>query len=393
MKELSTALVTPLYKISCFLDNKRRSKYQTMVSLRQGRKTRITYKSGAGLRGIQQKIRKYLSPYYDNLEYDKCIIGYREGLLLREELKKLEGFNCLIHMDIKKYYDNISMTNCVEALNAMGFNKKQADMLARMNMVYLSNKGNRLQQGSPAAPIIANFVGHHCFDKPIMDWIKNEIKDPKYSDVKWRYVRYSDNLLLAISIDDINNSKEFKDKYIGCVQKTCETHKFKVKPADIIPQNHPFRAQKFLGVILNKQARIDNEKFKKYRATLFNMIILPQNDFFVCSKNHSSAVYNNLLASVGSHTVWLPSILLEAVRQEVQGFISYLSAVSPKQATVLKNLLYAVNTVNMSSKHIRKYGRTYGEIFPEVFDAIKKYNVPEERYKEKIDSVFQSLEY
>ena len=391
VEELSQILVTPLYKITNLLDSERRSNYQKRVRVVTpgAKKVRWTYKSLGSLAGIQAKVDKVLAPLYSEMEYEKHVIGYRTGLHLKDELEKLKGFDCIIQIDIKGYYDYITLTNIKEALVGYGFNQAGAKLLGRLNLVW-NGKVNSLQQGSHASPTIANLVGHHVWDKPILNWLNSAEAEggfksfaPEDTTAKFRYVRYSDNLLIAFSFADIEKSRAFKEAYIKKVHACCKAHKFIAKPADVVPQNHPHRAQKFLGAIINHQVRIDTEKFQSYRALLFNWVCKPPEVFFQKIVTHNPKSFAILNSTNSMHHIYNRQLVLAALLQEVKGFTNYVGNINKVQYRQLKNLLYALDTFP-SDKYSIHVSTT---IDTKWFNALKQYKLPIQEYKDICDSL------
>ena len=309
------------------------------------------------------------------MEYQEVCIGYRQGLHIKDELEKLKGFGCIIHIDIKGYYDYVSLENIKDALVDYNFNPAGAKLLGRLNLVD-TGKRHSLQQGSHASPVIANLVGHHVWDKPLMDWLKEEFSE----GCKYRYVRYSDNLLMAFTFDSLEASKAFKERYIAKVHELCATHRFIAKPADIVPQNHPYRAQKFLGAIINDVVRIDKLKFQAYRALLFNWIKDSPNDFFSKTVKFHPKSFAILNSSNAYHYVYNRQLAMKALLLEVKGFANYVGTISKKQGDQLKNLIFALEMLP-----ILTFSRN--EVNSNLFAKVKKYALPIEEYQKIIREV------
>lgn len=274
--------------------------------IRLGKRT--VYKSDEPLLRVQQRIALIVAPTMKNLPMDvqEAIVAYRENLCPGDLLKELAGTaQRLISFDIRKFYDHIQLPHIEKALADAGFASKGGRVIGKYCVV---RRGDvcTLQQGSPASPAISNLVGARYLDKPILKWLHEH-----YPDLQCRYMRYCDNVQLFLYEPE---PEGFGDAYKEYVHTLLQNGGFKAHDWASISKNNPHRNMKFLGVVLNKVARLEKCKIDSMRAMAFNMCIdgweKSQKKFG--RKTHIDKVMQGNIAYVRTvnekHAMWLDKL-------------------------------------------------------------------------------------
>lgn len=342
-----------------------RGNSQSLVKI----KNRSTYNSKIGLKRIQKNMLKYLfEPIMEKIP-NNHMLAYVNG---RNYAKTLEqectGHDWMVTYDIKKYYDNVTKKHIVETLMDYGFTKKGAKMIAHFCVVKRSvaTKDGKtitvetLQQGSPCSPALANIVGNKYIDKPVMKWLDDKFKE---RNVVYKYFRFSDNvgLFLTGEID-----KEEIKEYLKFSGKILWEGKFRYHDAIAIKGNHPKVHQKFLGVVLNKVARIDLNKFRKLRGVLFNCVRLGVEKNAV---RYLHEEYDIQTRNMERMFLISEEDIIDKFFKIITGKIAYIKQINQDQYNELRNLLGA-------AKILRKYPELYTDdkLKQDIFEEIKKYN-------------------
>lgn len=241
---------------------------------------RTVYKSDKPLSIIQERIGFLVEPLLDELPGNECVYSYRRGKSPVKMIKDLAGAKLLIATDVKGFYDHVFIRHIEGALVDCGFSQQGARLIARYCVV--KRRGvQTLQQGCPASPALSNLVGYKYMDVPIQAWLRDNLKG-----VDYKYVRYCDNIELFIYGDA---PEGFAERYKEAVKKIMAESKFRTHDWATVSDKHPKMNQRFLGVVLNKQARVEKSMIDNLRATLFN----------ICLHGFSNEETSKFLESVG----------------------------------------------------------------------------------------------
>jgi hypothetical protein len=239
-----------------------------------GRKRRYVYKSDSPLSSIQERIGAILSGICEKELDETKVVAYMKGVNAAKVFSRNVDKKYQVQFDVKKYYDHVSYRHIKETLMDHGFQRLGAQLVSYLCTVKrtLPKTGqviNTLQQGSAASPAISNLVGYKYIDVPILEWIEG--KKGQFPYAEFIYARYSDNVFLWVDYPDnktvpIEVFKEYKQ----FVKDTLAKNRFWTHHWATIPNNHPKRNQRALGIVLNKRARVDKATLSTWRSTLFN---------------------------------------------------------------------------------------------------------------------------
>lgn len=323
---------------------------------------RTVYRSDPSLRFVQSRLCSLLEPLFDDLPDNDAAIAYRKGITATDVVKRVPHAHTLMTFDIRHYYDSVTLDIIRDCLVDCGMAKSGAKLVGRYCTVR-KNGRLTLQQGSPASPVISNIVGHFLLDVPIVNWLKSE-----YPGVKATYLRYCDNVALfvhEIVPDEFYASyKEWVKSHL--LAAGLKTHKW-ARVAD----NNPVLHQKFLGMVLNAEARAELALVDRLRATLFNW----------CREGIKSAS-EMFFGSQGINVQFASSTLLgEKFSQHARGHIQYIKRLNPKQGLMLEKLYRAARFLDKKKIHLN------GQITPAVFYAVKQYK----NHAQSLDDYLEQL--
>lgn len=353
--DLASVLGLKTYILSYAL--RERDKLQTRIRLGD----RIVYKSGRALKVIQSRLTTLVEPLFDALPGNECALAYRQGVSATKVVGNVRHARVLITFDIKKYYDNVTLKHIEECLGMCGFQTLGARLVGRYCVV---KKGNRstLQQGSPVSPAISNIVGHFYFDTPIQQWLRSE-----YPDLDATYIRYCDNIALFVH-DDVPEG--FTDRFKSFVKESLREVGFRTHKWNCIADSNPVKNQKFLGIVLNAQARVELSIVDRLRAILFNWCLFG---------GEQTAERFMSEEGIQLREFSIEGMKVAKLRQVMRGHINYVKGVNEKHALWLEKLLGATELIDNSNARASD--------IPELFACIKKYKDMSESYDEYVARV------
>lgn len=349
---LGARIMVPPYKISYAL--RERDDLQQKIRLQKGK--RVVYKSIGPLAEAQRKLVPMLYEL-DKAFTPKTVLSYRRGVDPKQDLKAAcTAHKYTVHFDIRKYFDSITMDHIVRTLQACGMSRSGAKLVSRLCCVSPAVSGLRrtaLQQGSPVSPLISNLVGAIMFDGPLQQWWAD--KAEATPGLEYEYRRYCDNVLVcvdgAVTMDLLREYKAFAKDLMQ--QNGFATHDWAT-----IPSYHPKRNQKFLGIVLNERARVENDVYDRLSAILFNCCCYgraSQMERFHMGRTVSASdAEHTEIVSEDGYTKYgqaLPGMRRwgnrEHIRKErftsvIRGNISYVKSVSEEQGTKLEKLYTAM---------------------------------------------------
>ncbi len=241
--------------------------YTQFILPKKHRGSRMIESPSFVLNRIQKKLNKFLQDVYDSYKPEVVfgfVLGAKNTINKPNIVKNAE-----IHV-AKKYLLNLDLTNFFGSIHAnrvksvfendpFGFNKHIATSLALLTTF----KGH-LPQGSPASPVVSNFV---CFD---MDKALQ-----KYcSQHGIQYSRYADDLTFSSDIALDGNYDELK----GIIQQ----HDFVINEQKIRWRKQS-RKQTVTGITVNEKVNVDRHKLKHIRAMLHDLTL---NGIAKSTENH-----------------------------------------------------------------------------------------------------------
>jgi len=331
---------------------------------------REVYKSAGPLHFIQNRLICMLEPMFNKLEGTEGVIAYRKGVTATDVVKNVPHARVLVSCDIRHYYDNVTISHIENCLVQMGMQPLGARLVARYCVV---KKGNRhtLQQGSPASPVMSNIVGYFYFDRPIKEWLAN------HKNVNCTYLRYCDNIALFIHNDP---PEEFCLEFKAFVKLQLKAHgNFRTHKWNTITDRNPVMHQKFLGIIVNAEARAELDAVDSLRAALFNCL---RNGFKNEAERYLTMKGVNLKRRFHGD-----SLYTENFKSYLRGHINYVNRVSGKQGSMLKKLFAAAEYMQDEDNPLIS-----GPLNDACLCAVKRYRNYNESVNEYLEKIKLSAE-
>ena len=364
------AVRTGVYPRSLAHASKNKHNLVRRIQIREGR---VVYESSGSLRVTQNGLRSLFIKLQSDPRMDH-IWSYKKGVNVRSKVKELEQSQWIVHFDIRKFFDHIEYRHIVETLKHLGYSAPGARLISKYATVQTRHNKFTLQQGSPVSGELSNLVGYYYFDRHILTMLK--ALNDEYPSLVYQYVRYCDNVYLAIKSPEtpFEAIKKYKDE----CNKIVNAAGFSAHKWATVPNNHPKQNQKVLGIIVNAEARIETQEFERVRATLFNACSYGMeatiNDYY---DKHPTNIFEEYARHTKVHAQTLKFF------QVMKGKISYIDSISEKQGKQLAKLLGAAAFLNES----RDFSiRGVGNLLPEeVFNVLKSYSKRSEGVTEFLD--------
>jgi len=261
--------------------------YQLSVHSDKYYKTYTVPKKSGGLRAISQPNKKLkalqgwiLVNILNKLKVSNSCKGFEKGSSTAENAKPHIDANCILTVDLKDFFGNISSNQVYNIFKSIGYNKLTSTMLTN-----ICTYDDFLPQGSPCSPKLANLASWNL-DKRIQGYVgKRGIT----------YTRYADDLTFS----GLNPSNVVK--IIPAIKSIIEDENFTInnKKTRIAGAG---RAKIVTGLVIsNNSYGIGRDKYKMVRSKIYHLT-LPKDQ-----KN-------------------------TALLYEVTGWLSYLNSVDKKRS-------------------------------------------------------------
>ena len=236
------------------------------------------------LKMIQRKVK-------DNILYKQNLNDATHGFVPKRSIftnaKVHVGANIVINLDLKDFFPTISANRVFGVFKKIGFNDFEASFLTR-----ITTCNNKLPQGAPTSPVIANLVAQNL-DKRLKGLCK------KYSA---SYTRYA---------DDLTFSGDYSiKKLLPIIRKIIKEESFEIAKEKTCLFRKG-RRQEVTGLTVNDKVSIPRHIRKKLRAAVYRI-----------SKGEN-AFWNGKPFSMKS----------------LQGHLAYIRSIQPEFALKLKELL------------------------------------------------------
>lgn len=156
------------------------SRYYRVFKIKKGKKTRTIQAPRIALKVLQAWFANHVARA---VQLPACVYGFVPG---RSGVKEAAQQHCpaswVYSLDIRDFFPNITDQQVREALVRMGYADSTAEFLAR-----LMTLNGRLPQGSPASPVLSNWVFAPTDETLVA--LANELEV--------RYTRYADDLVFS----------------------------------------------------------------------------------------------------------------------------------------------------------------------------------------------------
>lgn len=335
-QEADLALISDWHTLGAALDVRAnvlawalRERHRMQRRIRLGKRT--VYQSSPALLSIQTRLVTLFEPLQEALPGKEAILAYRRGASFVTSLKGMAGSSLMITGDVRGFYDHVYLGHIEATLAELGFTHTGARLVGRYCVVR-NGRHQSLQQGSPASPVLSNLVGARYFDVPIRAWLKRE-----YPNLDMTYLRYCDNLALFVRGEVPDG---FAAAYKGAVRALLAEHGFATHDWRTVSDSHPKLNQKFLGLVLNKEARLDRARIDELRAILYNCC------FSGFAEEGRRYLFDKGLLRGGEIEDMEAGTVRRKFRQILRGHLAYINPVNAKQGLWLQKLFAAADILD-----------------------------------------------
>lgn len=129
--------------------------------------------------------QRYIMDLLDSsARYHDCCHGFRKGHSIKTNAFPHVGKDVIMNLDIKDFFSSIEKSRVMELFRSLGYRVQGG----RLNfMTSLVTRYDRLPQGAPTSPVIANLICYNL-DKKISEIVESE---------GGSYTRYADDITIS----------------------------------------------------------------------------------------------------------------------------------------------------------------------------------------------------
>jgi len=231
-----------------YIERKRKKRHQ---------KVRTIFAPSPNLKIIQKELSSW---FYNSSKHifdaNTHITGFIPNRSIIDNAKMHTDSEWVVNLDIEEFFPSTTTDMVKEAL--LEAQNKHPSKYSIDKLVELSTYQGSLPQGSPASPILANYVARKYIDKPIF-----EMGLQKY-DLK--YSRYADDLTFSTKSKSVD--RRSLNSMINEIRNNMLKYKINNKKINI---KHRSQRQTVTGIVVNgEKLSIDHRTRKKIRAALHN---------------------------------------------------------------------------------------------------------------------------
>lgn len=193
-------------------------------------------------------------------KFSEEITGFMPGVSIKDNAEKHLNKEWVINLDIKSFFPSTTKELVEWALRKEGIYEYNGYSLADTVEILVLN--DHLPQGSPASPVLANYIGMYFIDPIIKMNINNQM-----GWIPYDYTRYADDVTFSFSSDkqiDRNLIKEVVANICRDLRKETpfeiENRKIKIK--------HESQRQNVTGIVVNQGFSINRKERMRLRAVM-----------------------------------------------------------------------------------------------------------------------------
>lgn len=226
-------------------------------------KYRIITAPDENLKVIQ---RDFSKAFYELTEdhYSSEITGFRPGISIKDNAKLHISKDWVINIDIKNFFPSTTSELVKWALKHSGLTSFQDFNLDELTEL-LTIEG-RLPQGSPASPVLANYIAMYYVD-PLVKQEANSV----LGRTRYLYTRYADDITISFNNEYKNFKRsELKELTQRVRQTIIDETVYSIAPGKTSIA-YKSQRQKVTGIIVNEKFSINKEERMKLRAELHHV--------------------------------------------------------------------------------------------------------------------------
>lgn len=200
--------------------------------------------------------KDYANVIYDNVkhQFSSEITGFMPGVSIKDNAKCHLNKEWVINLDIKSFFPSTTK-------NLVSWALRQANLGADLETATeILTLDNALPQGSPASPVIANFVAVHYVDPVI-----KEVLNTYLGNIRYEYSRYADDI--TISLDTKVERLMLRNMVTEICRRLESETPYKIA-ADKIKVRNKAQQQCVTGIIVNQGFSINKKTKLALRAAM-----------------------------------------------------------------------------------------------------------------------------
>lgn len=216
-------------------------------------KYRIIYAPNEELKQKQKNISSLIS---ERIKFPSFVTGFINGKSIRDNALCHLSKDWVINLDIDNFFPTIDKENVKAFLINNKLYSGEEDYYSEL-LTY----ENKLVQGSPASPVIANAIALEQIDPYVIEILDNELGKNNYT-----YTRYVDDITISSSSKDKDRPffKELINKIINNLENNSP---FKISKRKIALRGKGQR-QFVTGIVVNEKMSIRKEERNRLRAVM-----------------------------------------------------------------------------------------------------------------------------
>ena len=189
------------------------------------------------------------------------VTGFRLGVSIKENAKKHIQKDWVINIDLKDFFPSTSTSLVRWAIKHSGIDSV-SDYPFEDHLLTLDGG---LPQGSPASPVLANYIAMHFVDPIVKEVLNTYLMTHSFD-----YSRYADDITFSLNsnskIDRSFLKKITKEIKARVESETC----FKIAPNKIKIRSKGQR-QEVTGIVVNEQFSINRKERLRLRAEIHHV--------------------------------------------------------------------------------------------------------------------------
>lgn len=211
------------------------------------------------LKGLQ---KEFADLFYEKVahEFSDEITGFRRGISIKENAEVHTNKEWVINIDIKSFFPNTDSQLVEWAVKRSGITTFKGFPFDEI--IELLTLNGSLPQGSPASPVIANYVALHFIDPLVKMEINNQMGWMKYD-----YTRYADDITFSFNSDG-EIKRELLREIVTNICATVSSETPYTIAHDKIHVRHKSQRQYVTGIIVNEGFSIKKEDRNRLRAVM-----------------------------------------------------------------------------------------------------------------------------
>lgn len=209
------------------------------------------------LKGYQ---REFADFFYERVKYSFTteVTGFMPGLSIKDNAELHTNKDWVVNIDIKSFFPSVKKNGVLGCLAKAGIsNFKHFDQRDLAEVLTLDGA---LPQGSPASPILANYIGMYLIDPRVKEKL-----DLHLSEFEIAYTRYADDITFSFNgeiervrlrelIDDISHDLETNTPFRIAKDK--------------IHVRSKSQRQAVTGIVVNEGFSINKQERNRLRAVM-----------------------------------------------------------------------------------------------------------------------------